>query len=241
MVDDDEDFRAVTSSFLTARGHEVEQCADGTHALERLGRAGEAFDLVVLDAEMPNASGIDVCQTLRERGDRIRILVLTSHEDESNEVAFLQAGADEFVAKSRGPEVLALRVERTAGGQDDAADEPSSPTALRVGPLEVDAEAQTLHVDGVPVPVRRKELLVLDLLARNVGRYVSTDTLARALAGLRDLPSHSAATKQISRIREALRGTAAEHMLTRRAGSGYQLDPSLATPTGDAEDDRGDR
>jgi DNA-binding response OmpR family regulator len=241
LVDDDDEFRTLTRSALEGRGHHIDECNDGADALDRL-QAGGQVDIVVLDAQMPNATGIEVCQIMRGRGDRTPVLILTSHEDEASEVAFLQAGADDFVAKSRGHEVLALRIDRTvatanADPADDARRGPS--TALRVGPVEIDAAAERVTVAGTQVSVRPKELLVLDILARNVGSYVSTDTLARALAGLRGFPSHAAATKQIQRVREALRGTAAEHMVTRRAGSGYQLDPSLAAQDDGHTIDRG--
>jgi len=122
IVDDSPDDRLVLGRYLSRAGHAFEEAGCADEALARL-RAG-AFDCLLLDRKLPGMSGVDLIRALK--GDqRLRFLpvvMLTGFETEENAVEALAAGADDFVGKSSGAQVLLARVEavlRTKSLQDE--------------------------------------------------------------------------------------------------------------------------
>ncbi|HTW19335.1 MAG TPA: response regulator transcription factor [Mycobacteriales bacterium] len=108
VVDDDPTVSDVVARYLTRDGHDVEIVGDGLDALQRA--ASNPPDLVVLDLMLPSMSGLDVCRRLREAGP-VPVIMLTARSEESDRVAGLELGADDYVTKPFSPRELALRVD----------------------------------------------------------------------------------------------------------------------------------
>jgi len=107
VVDDEPTVREVVAGYLRRDGHEVAEAADGTRALELL--ESDPPDLVVLDMMLPGVNGLDVLRRVRATSD-IPVIMLTARAVESDRVAGLELGADDYVVKPFSPRELAARV-----------------------------------------------------------------------------------------------------------------------------------
>ena len=107
VVDDEPTVREVVAGYLRRDGHAVSEAGDGDTALELLER--ERPDLVVLDMMLPGVNGLDVLRRIRAAGD-LPVIMLTARSEESDRVAGLELGADDYVVKPFSPRELAARV-----------------------------------------------------------------------------------------------------------------------------------
>ena len=124
VVEDDPTVAEVVCRYLGHDGHEVELVADGATALARALSADP--DLVILDLMLPGLDGLEVCRRLRARGP-VPVIMLTALGEESDRLAGLEIGADDYVTKPFSPRELVLRVasvlRRSTGGvRGDAVD-----------------------------------------------------------------------------------------------------------------------
>src|SRR2546423_14117427 len=108
VVDDDPQLREALTRALALDGYDVATATNGAQALDAVSR--ERPDLMVLDVMMPYVGGLDVCRTLRDRKDRLPILVLTARDEVGDRVAGLDAGADDYLTKPFALEELRARL-----------------------------------------------------------------------------------------------------------------------------------
>src|ERR1700744_2475602 len=164
VVEDDLTVAEVVVDYLRHAGLEPRHAVDGHTALEMA--AAWRPDLVVLDLMLPGVSGLEVCRRLREGQDTrvpLPVIMLTALGEESDRVAGLESGADDYVTKPFSPRELTLRVQavlrraRVAGTAAMAAPQP-----LRSGRLEVDVAARRARSDGRELDLTVREF---DLLA----------------------------------------------------------------------------
>src|SRR5437763_17089739 len=125
VVDDDPQLREALTRALELDGYEVATASNGAQALEAIGRRRP--DVAVLDVMMPYVGGLDVCRTLRERRDRLPILVLTARDEVGDRVVGLDAGADDYLTKPFALEELRARIRALLRRTTPEEDDPSSP------------------------------------------------------------------------------------------------------------------
>lgn len=143
---------------LRRHSHEVEHVATGRAAL----RSYETADLILLDLELPDLDGLEVCRDIRQVSD-IPIIAVTGRGSELDRVLGLQAGADDYLVKPYGFRELMARMEavmRRVVRQPSAAG-----AAISRGPLSIDAGAREVCLEGRRIDVTRKEFDLLYLLA----------------------------------------------------------------------------
>jgi two-component system KDP operon response regulator KdpE len=165
VVDDEEQIRRAVVRALTARGYEVHAAEDGEEALTIA--AASQPDLVVLDLNLPGVDGLEVCRALRRRGS-VPILVLSVREDESDKVAALDLGADDYLTKPFGVEELMARVRallRRAETQDGP-----RPVRFRTDHLEIDLDAHQVVRRGQEVRLTKTEWGLLETLSEHPGK-----------------------------------------------------------------------
>src|SRR3954463_9950042 len=123
VVDDDPQLREALTRALQLDGYVVATASNGAQALEAV--SNHRPDLMVLDVMMPYVGGLDVCRTLRQRRDKLPILVLTARDEIGDRVAGLDAGADDYLTKPFALEELRARnrglPRRTKAREGDAA------------------------------------------------------------------------------------------------------------------------
>ncbi|MFE1409892.1 response regulator transcription factor [Streptomyces sp. NPDC058746] len=172
VADDDAAIRRSLERGLRLSGFTVLLAEDGLRALEQV--TGLGADMMVLDVSMPGLSGIEVCRTLRARGDETPVLMLSALDEVADRVAGLQAGADDYLVKPFALEELVLRIQALLRRRPAA---PPPRDQLRAGPLVIDEAVHQVFHDGVELHLTRREFDLLAQLVRNTGIVLSRDQL----------------------------------------------------------------
>jgi two-component system response regulator MprA len=177
-----EDDRAVRESLeraLRLAGYAVVQAKDGLEALEVIER--DRPDVAVVDVMMPHLDGFGVCRRLRDRGDKIPVLLLTARDAVEDRVAGLDAGADDYLPKPFALEELLARVRVMVRRQLEGGD--ADGEQLVVDDLVLDPAGHTATRGGEPIELTRTEFALLELLMRNEGIVLSRDVLYERIWG----------------------------------------------------------
>jgi DNA-binding response OmpR family regulator len=225
LVDDDRELARLLTEYLRAHGVALDHAEDGPLAMDALERAGEPFDIVLLDVMLPGPDGFEVCRRIRARYD-VPIVMLTARGEDTDRVVGLELGADDYVPKPFNPrELLArmraiLRRARAPSGAGPAA----RPGVIELGDLAVDVPAHKATLAGQELPLTSFEFRVLAELARRAGETVTREELAGAVLpkGARYDPSVDRSLDvHVSHLRQKL-GDEARRIRTVR-GVGYVL------------------
>jgi two-component system KDP operon response regulator KdpE len=179
IVDDEASFRRVLRTSLAQNGFAIDEAQSGEEAVAILTRY--AFDLVLLDVNMPGIGGVEACREIRARSPKIGIVMVTVQDGESEMVRALEAGADDYIIKPiRLRELVArLRAVSRRLHTEDAIE----PTRLRAGDLELDVNRHLLYRQGEIVHLTPTEFELLALLMRNQGTPVTHTKLLRSVWG----------------------------------------------------------
>ena len=169
LVEDDSRVSSVMTSMLQRRGYDVEHAATATAAL-----AAAPCDLVLLDLNLPDGDGVDVCRTLRARSEHLGIIAVTARGEERDRVTGLRVGADDYVVKPFSMVELQARIEALLRRTVRSA---APREACVVGPLCIDSAARTVEVDGRPITLTRKEFDILASLARQPGVAIARERI----------------------------------------------------------------
>ncbi|RJL31254.1 response regulator transcription factor [Bailinhaonella thermotolerans] len=170
VVEDEAVLAGAIAEWLREDAHAVDVAHDGAAALERIGV--HAYDVVVLDRDLPRVHGDDVCRELVASEADARVLMLTAAAGIGDRVTGLTLGADDYLTKPFAFHELAARV--TALGRRAR---PAMPPVLRRAGITLDPARREVYRDGRYVPLSRKEFAVLMELMRADGAYVSAETL----------------------------------------------------------------
>jgi two-component system, OmpR family, response regulator len=220
LIEDDELVADAVVRGLTLAGFTVDHAASA-----ELGRAaieGEHFDLAVVDIGLPGTDGLTLLGALRSKGRSMPVLILTARDTLADKIRAFNLGADDFLMKPFEQAELAARCRALIRR---ASLSPSG--VVRIGRLTIDLNGHQLQVDNHPVELTRREWLVLESLAHNLGRIVTKERLMQALAGWEQDLTPNAVETHISRLRGKL-GSAAQIRSVR--GLGYRLDEVRAAP-----------
>jgi DNA-binding response OmpR family regulator len=177
VVDDEPQIVRLARDYLEKNGFRVITAGDGPSALAVARRARP--DLVVLDLLLPGMDGREVCRLLRQDSG-VPVIMLTALSEESDQVAGLELGADDYITKPFSPRALVARVRallrRSQGRVKPAA-------VLRSGGLEIDLERHQVTLDGSPLHLTPNEFKLLAVLARRPGQTLTREQLLDDLHG----------------------------------------------------------
>ncbi len=198
-LDDETSALELIESCMRAIGHECHVFSRGEALLQALRR--ETFDLLVLDWQLPQVTGIDVLHWARENlSHRVPVLLLTSRATERDIVEGLNAGADDYMVKPIRVGELVARARallRRCYPESEA-------STFEVGPYRFDLVTRQASVDGLAVELKRMEFDLAVFLFNNIGRLVSRGHLVDAVWGQAvDVGSRSLDT-HVSRLRTKL-------------------------------------
>jgi two-component system, OmpR family, response regulator MprA len=218
VVDDDPQLREALSRALELDDYQVATANNGAQALEAI--SARRPDVVVLDVMMPYVGGLDVCRTLRERKDRLPILVLTARDEVGDRVAGLDAGADDYLTKPFALEELRARLRallrRTVTGEEAG-------STLQYEDLVLDPSARTVLRGERPIDLTRTEYALLELLMRNAGRPLTRDVIMERVWGWESEPTSNSLEVFVGYLRRKTESDGESRLIHTVRGVGYVL------------------
>ena len=210
LIDDDRNILTSVSIALEAEGFQVAMCHDGTEGLA--GIAAQPPDLVVLDIKMPRMDGMEMLLQLR-KNSAVPVILLTSKDEEVDEVLGLRMGADDYIKKPFSQRLLVERIRsllrrsevnrqrRLSGADPDT----MSGEALMRGDLVLDPSRHMCAWKGRPVDLTVTEFLIVQALAVRPGHVKSRDQLIDVAYGEHIYVDDRTIDSHIKRIRKKFR------------------------------------
>ncbi len=198
VLEDDSDQRALLELWLGSGQHSSRSFGTTAQFIE--GAKRERFDLLLIDWMLPDGTGADVLQWIRENlGWDIPVVVVTARDDEATVVSALKMGADDYVVKPPKPMELLARLENVARRV-----KPGGLPVLRLGSFEVDIAGHRLTLDGTAITLTQKEFDLSVYLFQNPGKLLSRDHLLNKIWGLNTDVDTRTVDTHVSRLRKKL-------------------------------------
>lgn len=171
ITDADAGSRTVLGRALRAGMMQTEAAASGEEALDRLARA--EYDLLILDIDLPGIDGFHVIQTVRRRGSLIPIMVVSSHDEDYEQLYALDLGADDYITKPFNPVILAAKakalIRRSRGLPLEE--------VITAGPFSYNSGTLRFYKNGEEIVLSSKENAMMKLFMDNVDRIFSRSRL----------------------------------------------------------------
>jgi two-component system OmpR family response regulator len=219
LVEDNRALAEGLAAILRGSGYVVDLVADGLSA--EAAAAAEAYDLVILDLNLPEMDGLDVLRAMRARQNRAAVMILTARGAPEERVKGLDLGADDYMIKPFDVPEFEARIRvllrRHAGLRS---------SVVTYGGITFDLTSRAFASEGVPLDLPSREVALLELLFLRAGKVVSKDAIIRSLTGFDEDLSANAIEQYVSRLRRRL----APHGLTVKTarGIGYYLERGAA-------------
>jgi two-component system, OmpR family, copper resistance phosphate regulon response regulator CusR len=172
LVEDEIKVGNAVSEGLRAEGYEITWAQNGEEGF--FYASSQGFDLIVLDVMLPGRDGIEVLQTLRKQRSTTPVLLLTAKDAIEDRVLGLDAGADDYLVKPFAFAELTARLRALL-----RRNKPESGGVLSIATLEIDPIKRIVNREGQRIDLTAREFELLEYLARNHGRVVSRQMLAR--------------------------------------------------------------
>ncbi len=212
LVEDEENLASLVQAYLEQEGYRVVSAASGADALRVFD--SEPVRLVVLDLALPDMDGLEVCRRIRLRS-QVPVVMLTARDEETDRLAGLESGADDYIGKPFSPRELVARMKavlrRAASYEGD--------DLLVLGDVVVRRSAREVAVAGTVVELRRKEFDLLAYLMQNRGAVLSRDLLLERVWGLDYGGGSRTVDVHVAMIRRKLRRP---DLIRTVRGSGYK-------------------
>jgi two-component system, OmpR family, KDP operon response regulator KdpE len=178
VVDDEPAIIRFLRAGLETQGYVVSDVKDGRSALDVVRR--KATDLIVLDLGLPDMDGLDLVKSVRESGETLPIIILSSRGTENSKVEALDLGADDYIVKPFGVDELLARI-RTA--QRHRLQQEGERPIFRSGDLSIDFVRRIVTVRGAEVKFSPREYDILRLLAAHAGKVLTHQFILREVWG----------------------------------------------------------
>lgn len=221
VVDDDRVLAEIMVFTLQRAGFDVIQAFDGATARRRWHE--HEPDLIILDVNLPDASGFDICREIRQQSD-VPIILLTVRGEEDDIVRGLEIGADDYITKPYSPRQLVARTQAVLRRFAASTKSEPVPTRREVGDLNLDPGRREVRVsDGEPIPLTPLESRLLDYLMVNAGHVLTTDALVDHVWGP-DRASRNMLRQLVHRLRNKIeRNPSDPDYIETVSGIGYGL------------------
>ena len=170
VVDDEARMRKLVKDFLTNKGFQVIEAADGEEAVDIFFKQKD-IALILLDVMMPKMDGWEVVKTIRKYS-KVPIIMLTARGEERDELQGFNLGVDEYISKPFSPKILVARVEAILRRSNVMGTD-----SVEVGGIRIDKAARQVTVDGKPVDLSYKELELLNYFVENQGLALSREKI----------------------------------------------------------------
>lgn len=206
---------------LKKNGFDVDFVRTVQEALQSLKRIHQ-YDLLILDVTLPDGTGFEVCESVREQNQHIPIIFLTASDEEVNIIRGLDSGGDDYITKPFKLGELCSRIRALLRRTTVSGNETRN--TVESGSVSIDLLGSRAYLYGKPLDLTSAEYRLLCLLVRNIGRIVTRDTILNELwDGSGDFVDDNTLSVYVRRLREKVEADPShpQHLLTVR-GFGYQ-------------------
>ncbi len=220
VVDDDPHIRDVVVFAVEKAGMAASEVSDGLQALEKA--KGNQYDLIVLDINMPEMDGLEVCKELRKTSD-VPVLFLSSRDEEIDRVLGLELGADDYLTKPFSPRELVARVKAILKRAQPPASK--SGEGVTCGALKIDPVRHQAFWAGQAVDLTATEFSIVHGMAQYPDRLFTRDQIMTMGHGAHTYVSDRTIDSHIRNIRKKFADKGCDSLITTLRGVGYKLTP----------------
>lgn len=217
IVEDNEEFASDLKGYLQSEGHWVELATTRAQAQEFM--SGEQYDLIILDWELPDGSGSELCKLFREQGGTVPILMLTGKARPDDKERGLDSGADDYMIKPFVPKELSARLRALLR----RADRPYSGNVLTCADLALDPLNLWVKRAGKSISLVPKEFAILEFLLRNKNKVFSVDDLISHVWRAEEEVSADTVRTHIKNLRKKINPSDLRPLIDTVHGAGYRL------------------
>ena len=216
VIDDEPPIRKLLRMGLTTQGYEILDAPNGKTGLKML---AQAPDLIILDLGLPDIQGLELLRMIRERNDKIPVVVLSSRGDEAGKVRALDLGADDYVTKPFGMDELLARMRTALRHQLQVQGERP---VFQTGDLSVDLVRRIVKVGGKDIKLSPKEYDLLRVLVQHAGKVLTHKFLLAELWN--DLADAQYLRVYVRALRQKIEADPERpHYVLTEIGVGYRL------------------
>ena len=217
IVDDEPDIRALVRRYAEREGYETAEAENGIEAVSMCRETD--FDVIIMDAMMPELDGFSACKEIRAMKD-IPVIMLSARGEEYDKLFGFETGADDYVVKPFSPRELMARVKvvtaRHGGVPSDKSDK------IKAGGIEIDTLGRIVYINGEKTELTAKEYDLLLYLVKNEGVVLTRDRIMDAVWGYEYYSADRTVDWQIKQLRAHL-GGCRDYIVTVR-GVGYKFE-----------------
>ena len=217
VVEDDPTIADFVAKGLRETGFAVDVAADGDEGLRAA--TGSPYDAAIVDIMLPRRDGLSLIDTLRGRGVRTPVLILSARRSVDDRVKGLQAGADDYLTKPFAFAELLARVQALIRRATGAAE----PTRLGLADLSMDLLSRKVTRAGQDLDLRPREFALLEYLLRNPGKVLSKTMILSHVWGYSFDPNTNVVDVFVSRLRDRIDRPFEHKLLHTVRGVGYVL------------------
>ncbi|MBI2039655.1 response regulator transcription factor [Candidatus Microgenomates bacterium] len=216
VVDDDQEIVDTLKDQLTA--YFIIETAQTGEEGEFLAQVND-YDLIILDYLLPDISGLEICQKLRENNIKTPILMLTGKDEVAEKVKALNVGIDDYLTKPFNFDELLARIKALLRRPH-----PIQSNLINVGDLTIDLDKGVVRRGQKVIHLRRKELYLLEYLARNVGRVISREMILEHVWDSTEEPLTNTVDVHIKYLRDHVDREFNKKLIKTVHGLGYKLE-----------------
>jgi len=216
LVEDDDRLASSVVNQLRQAGLAVDVVGSGADALRE--SAISPYDAIVLDLELPDADGVDICRRLRERGTPVRIIMATARDGVADRITGLDTGADDYLVKPYSVRELTARL-RALLRRPEAA----LPTVYRIADLELDTATRLARRGDRAIELTTKEFMVLEHMMRNAGRVLTREQISEHAWDANYDPFSNVIDVYVARLRRKVDQPGEHQLIETIRGAGYRL------------------
>lgn len=220
VIEDDLRIADFLRRGLEAEGYQITHAANGTDGLRIA--TERSFDIVILDLMLPDMTGHDVCQSLRQREIEVSVLMLTALSEIEDKVTGFQSGADDYLTKPFAFEELLARMTALTR-RHSTAQISQDMKQLVVGDLVMDLESFVVTRAGREITLTAKEFNLLKLLVMQAGKVVSRATILDSVWGYNTDPLTNVVDVYIRHLRAKVDTGESFQLIHTVRGFGYKL------------------
>jgi DNA-binding response OmpR family regulator len=218
VVEDNRELASMINDWLVFEHYEVEFAYTGSDGMEMLQHY--LYDAIILDWELPNKSGIEICRDFRSSGKMTPILMLTGKSEIDDKEMGLDAGADDYLTKPFHMKELGARLRAIIRR---AANAPSN--VLKAGDIELNPTTFEVTKCGAPIDLLKREFALLEFFMRNPNRVFSAEALLDRVWTSESDATAEALRTTLGRLRKKIDTPAAVSLIKTVHGVGYKLQP----------------